>query len=229
MAEHHVAEHPEGLAHHFQNLPQQRYAAELGMWVFLATEAMFFGGLFLAYLTYRFWYPEEFAIGSHTMDLVLGTVNTGLLLTSSLTMALSVHAAGASHRKTLLAMLAATIVLGTGFLGIKVVEYYHKYDHQLIPFLNLPFAFTGPEAKGIAAFLNLYFLMTGLHAFHMIIGLGVLLTLFVLAWRGGLMGPRSIIVHNVGLYWHFVDLIWVYLFPFFYLVTARGGVSPPAH
>lgn len=227
MADSHVAEHPAGLAHHFENLPQQREAAELGMWVFLVTEVMFFGGLFMAYLLYRWTYPAEFAAGSLTMDVILGTINTGLLLTSSLTMALAVHAAERMHRRTLLIMLAATIVLGSGFLGIKVIEYQHKYEHQLIPFAGLPFTYHGPEARGMAAFFNLYFLMTGLHALHMVIGIGVLLTLWLLAWRGRLLGQRAIIVFNTGLYWHFVDLVWVYLFPFFYLIASPGGASMP--
>jgi cytochrome c oxidase subunit 3 len=228
LADAHAAEHPSALAHHFENLPQQREAAELGMWVFLVTEVMFFGGLFLAYLVYRWTYPAEFAAGSLTMDVALGTINTGLLLTSSLTMALAVHAAETMQRRTLLIMLAATIVLGSGFLGIKVVEYYHKYEHGLIPFARLEFEYHGPEARGMATFFNLYFLMTGLHALHMVIGIGVLVTLGVLAWRGGLLGPRAIVVFNTGLYWHFVDLVWVYLFPFFYLIASRGGLSGPA-
>jgi cytochrome c oxidase subunit 3 len=158
------------------------------------------------------------------MDVALGTINTGLLLTSSLTMALAVHAAQASQRKMLVVMLAATIVLGCGFLAIKVVEYQHKYEHQLIPFAGLQFAHQGrPEEAGMASFFNLYFLMTGLHALHMVIGVAVLLTLCLWAWRGGLLGARSIIVYNTGLYWHFVDLVWVYLFPFFYLIA--GGSS----
>lgn len=224
MAEVHVAEHPPGLAHHFESVSQQREAAELGMWLFLVTEVMFFGGLFLAYLIYRSWYPQQFIAGSHTMDLWLGTINTAVLLTSSLTMALAVHAAEASHRKQLMLLLVATIVLGAVFLGIKVVEYQHKYEHGSIPFLGLkPDYLKTPEGPGMAAFFNLYFLMTGLHALHMVIGIGVMLTLLCLAWRGGLLGPRAIIVHNTGLYWHFVDLVWVYLFPFFYLVGVRGG------
>jgi cytochrome c oxidase subunit 3 len=220
LAEHQAA-HP-ALAHHFDDLQQQREAAELGMWLFLVTEFMFFGGLFVAYLVYRSWYPQHFAEGSLTMDLTLGTINTAVLLASSLTMALAVHAAQASQRKALMWLLAATIVLGSVFLGIKAYEYHHKYEHHLIPFAGLEFEYPQPKDVGKQAFFNLYFLMTGLHAFHMVIGVGILLTLVVLAWRGGLLAERSVIVHNTGLYWHFVDLVWVYLFPFFYLVAARG-------
>lgn len=210
--------HPD-LAHHFVDLTQQRESAELGMWLFLVTEIMFFGGLFLAYLVYRHWHHEGFAVGSATMDVMLGTINTTVLLTSSLTMALAVQAAQQSQRQRLIWLLVATIVLGTIFLGIKGYEYHHKHVEHLIPFAGFPFRYAGPDQGGVAAFLNLYFVMTGLHAFHMVIGIGILLTLVVLARRGGMVGERSIVVYNTGLYWHFVDLVWVYLFPFFYLVA----------
>jgi cytochrome c oxidase subunit III len=228
--EHEVAHahHPE-LAHHFEDLAQQREAGELGMWLFLITEFMFFGGLFLAYLAYRYWYPEAFAAGSATMDIPLGTINTAVLLGSSFTMALAVHAATTAHRKMLVGMLSATIVLGLVFLAIKAYEYNHKYHEHLIPFAGLPFKYTGPERYGMAQFYNLYFLMTGLHAFHMVIGIVLMLVLVVMAHKGRLFGARSIIVYNSGLYWHFVDLVWVYLFPFFYLVASRSGQTPGGH
>ena len=226
-----MADHPTALpgtghlAHHFDDLTQQREAAELGMWLFLATEFMFFGGLFLAYLVYRGWYPQEFAAGSHTMDVLLGTINTGVLLTSSLTMALSVRAAHNSHRRTLVGLLLLTAVLGCVFLGIKAYEYHHKYEDGLFPFLGNSFRYSGPERAGMMAYFNLYFVMTGVHAFHMVLGIAMLAVLAASAARGGFMGDRSIVVHNVGLYWHFVDLVWVYLFPFFYLVAARGSAG----
>jgi len=215
--------HAAELDHHFHDLAQQRQAAELGMWLFLVTEFMFFSGLFLAYLVYRRWYPAEFAAGSHTMNVVLGTVNTAVLLTSSLTMALAVAAAEHGRQRALANFLTATLVLGGIFLGIKAYEYHHKYEEALIPFANLPFEYAGtPEQPGLAAFFNLYFLMTGLHAFHMLIGIVLLAILIIAALRQRLPASRSIVVHNIGLYWHFVDLVWVYLFPFFYLVAARG-------
>jgi cytochrome c oxidase subunit 3 len=211
------------VAHHFHDAQQQRTAAELGMWVFLATEFMFFGGLFIAYLVYRSWYPGDFAVGSHTMDVRLGTINTAVLLTSSLTMALAVDAAHRARRQALIGLLAATLVLGAVFLGIKAYEYHHKYEEHLIPFAGLAFAPEEGATRGLATFLNLYFLMTGLHALHMVIGIVMLGMLIVLAARGSLPAERAIVVHNAGLYWHFVDLVWVYLFPFFYLVAARGA------
>lgn len=220
--------HDPEVAHHFEDRTQQREALELGMWVFLVNEVMFFGGLFLAYLVYRNWYPAEFAAGSHSMDIPLGTFNTLVLLASSFTMALAVHAATTTrNRKFLVSMLVATIVLGVVFLVVKAFEYNHKYHDHLIPFAGLPFKYTGPERYGMAAFYNLYFLMTGMHAFHMIIGIGLLGVLVWMANRDRLFGESAIIVHNSGLYWHFVDLVWVYLFPFFYLIAARGGGSLP--
>ena len=230
MAQPEFAAPPRGLAHHFHNLAQQRAAAELGMWLFLATEFMFFGGMFLAYFVYRAHYPLAFVEGSHSMQLVLGTLNTAVLLTSSLTMALAVdvadHPRSDSQRAgnaRLMQLLLATAALGMVFLGIKAYEYYEKFVQHHIPFG--PFQFSHPEDKGLATFFNLYFLMTGFHALHMIIGLAFLLLFAYLAWRGRLGGVNSIAVSNFGLYWHFVDLVWVYLFPFFYLLGAlvRSG------
>lgn len=222
--------HTPGLAHHFETLAQQRESAELGMWLFLVTEFMFFGGLFMAYLAYRYTYPEAFAIGSRDMHLWLGTINTLVLLSSSLTMALAVHSAEEGKRKPLVWFLVGTLVLGLVFFLIKSYEYWEKYTHQHIPFAGLPFAYAGHEhAAGLQAFYNLYFLMTGFHAFHMVIGMVMLAILIVLAYRGGLMGPSSIVVHNAGLYWHFVDLVWVYLFPFLYLVTSHFGHTHGGH
>lgn len=216
-----MVEQPGRLAHHFHDLGQQRQAAELGMWLFLVTEFMFFGGLFLAYFVYRMWHPAEFAAASRTMNVTLGTINTAVLLSSSLTMALAVHAAERSHQSSLTWLLLATILLGVVFLAIKAFEYRHKYEEHLIPFAGLPFGEQAGAQAGWAAFLNLYFLMTGLHAFHMVIGIAILTVLATLAARRRLSSDRAVLVHNTGLYWHFVDLVWVYLFPFFYLVAAR--------
>ncbi len=213
-------QHSSVLAHHFEDLDQQRSASELGMWVFLVTEFMFFGGLFMAYLAYRYWHPRGFELASHEMDLWLGTINTAVLLTSSFTMALAVQAAHRSRKQRLIGLLTVTIVLGLVFLGIKGYEYHHKYATHHIPFMP-PFEWHEADPKGAETFINLYFLMTGLHAFHMIIGIVLMLVLIVLASRGKLLGEHSTVVHNSGLYWHFVDLVWVYLFPFFYLVAAR--------
>ncbi|HTM52657.1 MAG TPA: cytochrome c oxidase subunit 3 [Pirellulales bacterium] len=214
----HARPHDGWLAHHFDDLDQQHAAAELGMWLFLVTEFMFFGGLFTAYMVYHGWYGQDFATGSHTMHLVLGTINTAVLLTSSFSMAVAVHAAAQGHRTMLIAMLLATITLGAVFLGIKAYEYHAKFVEGLVPFIANS-QFEMHANVGLETFLNLYFLMTGVHAAHMVIGIAILGTLVGAALRHRLPIQRSVLVHNVGLYWHFVDLVWVYLFPFFYLVT----------
>jgi cytochrome c oxidase subunit 3 len=156
---------------------------------------------------------------------MLGAINTAVLLTSSLTMALAVRAAQQSRRNQLVGLLLATLALGAVFLGVKGYEYHHKYETHHIPFARLRFEWPSEQAEGAQMFFNLYFLMTGVHALHMLIGIGLLGTLAVLAWRGGLLGERAIVVHNSGLYWHFVDLVWVYLFPLLYLIAARGGAA----
>jgi cytochrome c oxidase subunit 3 len=217
--------HP-ALAHHFEDLDQQHEAAEMGMWLFLITECMLFGGLFLAYLVYRYWYPEGFAAGGHTMDVWLGTFNTAVLLTSSLTMALGAHFATIGRRQPALTSLGLTMLLGLVFLLIKAYEYHHKYEEHLIPFGGLPFVWHGQHEVGVHVFLTLYFVMTGLHAVHMLIGLALVGTL---AWLVNRSHPatRGALSHNCGLYWHFIDLVWVYLFPLFYLVSVRGGGLEP--
>ena len=209
------------LVHQFDDLKQQHDADELGMWLFLSTEIMFFGGLFLAYTIYRTQDEATFAAASHQLDLLLGTVNTAVLLCSSLTMALAVSAAENFQRRNLMVLLAATMILGCVFLGIKGVEYYHKFEHGLMPLLGLPFEWHGPSPGHAEMFFSLYFLMTGVHALHMLIGLGVLLILFIKASRHGLLGDFSMPVHVTGLYWHFVDIIWVFLFPLLYLIGAH--------
>jgi len=215
----HASSNP--LAHQFDDLEQQHHADELGMWLFLATEIMFFGGMFLAYTIYRTQDEAAFAAASHELDLLLGTVNTAVLLCSSLTMALAVAAAESVQRRKSMIFLAATMILGSVFLGIKAVEYYHKYEHGLMPLVGLPFDWQGPSPGPAEMFFNLYFLMTGVHALHMLIGLGVLLFLFIQAVRGGLMGDSAVPVHLTGLYWHFVDIVWVFLFPLLYLIGAH--------
>jgi len=216
-----VPQAPLSLAHQFDDLVQQREADDLGMWLFLCTEIMFFGGLFLAYTIYRSRDEAAFAAASHELDLFWGTVNTAVLLTSSLTIALAHHAAESSRRSQLVALLAATLVLGSVFLGIKGLEYHHKYVHGLMPLLGLPFEWQGPSRGHAELFFDLYFLMTGIHALHMLIGLGILLVLLIQASRGRLLGDFSAPVRVTGLYWHFVDIVWVFLFPLLYLIGAR--------
>ena len=208
-------QHP-ALAHHFENLGEQKEASSLGMWLFIAQEVMFFGGMFLAYTVYRNLYPVAFAEASHHLDWKLGGINTAVLILSSLTMALAVRAAALGHRRQIVLFLIATVVLGSIFLGVKIVEYGDKFEHHLVP--GPHFQFPGPHARPAQIFYSLYFAMTGLHALHMIIGIPILL---VLAWQShrGRYGPAyHTPVEMTGLYWHFVDIVWIFLFPLLYLV-----------
>ena len=211
----HGSHHP-ALAHHFEDLGQQREAATLGMWVFLVTEVLFFGGLFAAYSIYRAWYPEAFAFASHELDITLGTINTVVLITSSLTMALAVHAAQTGDRRKLIGFLIVTMILGASFLGIKSVEYYHKFVEHHIPGPN--FSFEAEYFRNAQIFFSLYFVMTGLHALHMIIGLGIMLWMLVWSLNGTITQEYASPIEISGLYWHFVDIVWIFLFPMLYLI-----------
>jgi cytochrome c oxidase subunit 3 len=237
------------LAHHFDDADQQYDAASLGMWLFLATEVLFFGGLFAGYAMYRFWYPDAFATGSHRLDLWLGAINTAVLLTSSLTMALAVHAAQTSDRRGTVQFLGWTILLGSVFLGVKAYEYHHKFVEHLVP--GRSFSLTaGHEANDevrmtndegqstesairhssfdipalpldpghVELFFSFYFAMTGLHATHMVIGIAILGVLLVAARRGAFSADYFTPIEMTGLYWHFVDIVWVFLFPLLYLI-----------
>ncbi|HWP46709.1 MAG TPA: cytochrome c oxidase subunit 3 family protein [Candidatus Limnocylindrales bacterium] len=208
--------HSTVLAHHFDSIEQQREASSLGMWIFLVTEIMFFGGLFTGYVVYRTIYPGVFAEGSHHLDITLGGINTVVLITSSLTMALAVRSAQMSNRKSLVIFLILTILLGLTFLGIKLVEYGHKFRDHLVP--GFGFSYPGPEAGHVELFFVFYFFMTGLHALHMVAGVGVLTILLILAGRGLFSAEYYTPVELAGLYWHFVDIIWIFLFPLLYLI-----------
>jgi len=215
MSSVHPHHHP-ALAHHFEDLGQQREAATLGMWVFLVTEVLFFGGLFATYSIYRGWYPEAFAAGSHELDVVLGTINTIALITSSLTMALAVHAAQTGNRKQLMLFLILTMVLGSTFLGIKAFEYEHKFVEHHVP--GPGFEFEAEYFRHAQLFFSLYFVMTGLHAIHMVIGLGIMLWMLWWAWNGTITRDYASPIEISGLYWHFVDIVWIFLFPLLYLI-----------
>ena len=211
--------HVPGLAHHWDSHEQQQEASFFGMWVFLITEIMFFGGLFTAYVIYRTANQEAFALASNQLSIQWGAFNTVVLIGSSLTMALAVWAASTGRRKATVGFIFGTIVLGTVFLGVKAIEYSHKFHEHLVPGPGFD-ASHFPEAMANSAqmFFNLYFLMTGLHALHMIIGIGILVWLMVLAWRGRFSPENHNFVEGVGLYWHFVDIVWIFLFPLLYLL-----------
>src|ERR1700704_358233 len=211
----HHPHHP-ALAHQFDSLAQQSETTRLGMWVFLVTEVLFFGGLFATYAIYRTWYPDAFAAASHELDVTLGTINTVVLITSSLTMALAVHAAQLGQRRLLMIFLVLTMALGAAFLGIKSVEYYHKFAEHHVP--GPAFQFEKEYFQNAQLFFSLYFVMTGLHALHMIIGIGIMLVMLWWSWNGTITAEYSSPIEISGLYWHFVDIVWIFLFPLLYLI-----------
>jgi len=205
-----------GLQHHFDSFAQQKEASYLGMWLFLVQEILFFGGLFTAYIIYRTKMPEAFIAGSHELDIKLGGFNTVVLILSSLTMALAVWAAQLGKRKALVAFLILTVILGGVFLGVKSIEYSHKFHENHVP--GPSFQWDGADGNHVQMFFNLYFLMTGLHALHMIIGMVIILFMIVWAWRGAWTPDNHNFVEGMGLYWHFVDIVWIFLFPLLYLL-----------
>lgn len=205
------------VAHQFDDREQQKEASTLGMWIFLATEILFFGGMFMGYIIYRWLYPEAFALASQKMDLALGAVNTAVLLTSSLTMALAVRAAQVGSRKGTVVLLIATMFFGVVFLGIKGIEYYHKIIEHLVP--GPGFEFDPAHASHAEIFFILYFLLTGVHALHLLIGVGLTGVIAYMAWRGRFSPEYYSPVEVSGLYWHFVDIIWIFLFPLLYLIN----------
>jgi cytochrome c oxidase subunit 3 len=242
----HAHHHP-ALQHQFQTMQQQRETAVLGMWAFLLTEILFFGGLFMAYLLYRTWYHDAFVAASTSIALSWGLINTVVLIGSSLTMALAVRSAQLSNRKATVNWLLLTMVLGAVFLGIKVIEYADKFEHHHVPGPNYiweaahedaaageaaaeshaPEADSSHPGRGSDAanyqlhtqiFFSLYFTMTGLHAIHMIIGIGLMSVITWMAYKGKFSGEYYTPVEMSGLYWHFVDIVWIFLFPLLYLI-----------
>lgn len=207
--------HPSYLAHHFVDTEQQFSAAKFGMWLFLAQEVLFFGGLFMAYAAIRYLYPETMLSGHEHLDKTMGSINTVVLITSSLTMALAVHAAQNSKQKPLILNLAFTIALGCVFLFIKYFEYSHKFHAGFLPGKF----YSGEGIEGIPhIFFGLYFVMTGLHGLHVLIGIAVLIWILTRAMKGEFKSAYYTPVENMGLYWHFVDIVWIFLFPLLYLV-----------
>ena len=204
-------------AHQFDDLEHQKEVAVFGMWVFLATEVLFFGGLFATYAVYRGRYPEAFTAASGQLIVWAGTLNTAVLITSSLTMALAVRAAQAGKRHLLALLLLCTIALGTIFLGVKAFEYYSEYVERHIPGIGFEFQ-PVEQARYAQMFFLLYFVMTGLHAVHMIVGLGVLAVMLWWSRREGATAGYCNHIEVSGLYWHFVDIVWIFLFPLLYLV-----------
>ncbi|TAL38740.1 MAG: cytochrome c oxidase subunit 3 family protein [Spirochaetes bacterium] len=187
---------------------------QFGMWLFLYTEIMLFGGLFVIYATYYYQYTNDFIAAGKELELVMGTVNTAVLLTSSLTAAIAIEAMRKDARKLVIGLLGVTILLALTFLCIKYVEWGHKFAHEIFP--GSEKLASGPH--GVTMFYGLYFTMTGLHALHVIIGILVLGVCLAFTARGKIHGGRMDILENSGLYWHLVDIIWIFLFPLFYLI-----------
>lgn len=217
MVDRHAAS---SLAHQFEDLEQQHEAASFGMWIFLATEVMFFGGLFAGYTVYHNLYLPGFVAGSHLLNVTIGAINTAVLIGSSLTMALAVRAAQTGKKNALVTFLMLTILLGLTFVILKLtLEWRHDYLEGLAPGLN--FTFAGPNAKSLQLFFCFYFIMTGVHALHMVVGVGILGFLLVQARKGRYGPDRLNVVEGAGLYWHFVDIVWIFLFPLLYLIGGR--------
>ena len=251
--------HDPNLAHHFEDLGQQHDTMNLGMWTFLGTEVMFFGGLIVSYMVYRFTSPDAWSAASRHLNVWLGTINTVVLLSSSLTMALAVHAGETGERKGQVRYLLLTMALGTLFLCVKGVEYYEEYHDHLMPgrgfstkALNLKplrdaaTGALGTEAQELSAetrkaayglsidpeqfrdrraelFFVFYFFMTGLHAAHMIIGLVLLAIMMAMARRGRFTAAYNAPLELSGLYWHFIDIVWVFLYPLLYLISLHSN------
>ncbi len=218
------------VAEQFDDREQQHEAASLGMWIFLATEVMFFGGLFASYTLYRNLYPLGFQAGSSVLNVKIGATNTIVLICSSLTMALAVRASQTGRRKSLIVFLILTLLLGLAFIGIKLyLEWYHDYLEHVVP--GIAFAPEGATLEKVQhavapldqvqLFMCFYFFMTGVHALHMVVGVGILTVLVIMAWRGRFSAERYNPVEVSGLYWHFVDIIWIFLFPLLYLLGVR--------
>ena len=243
-------ERPE-LRHHFADVDQQRNAASLGMWWFLGTEIMFFGGMFCGYLVYRRIYFPEFAVASKSLDLFVGTFNTIVLICSSLTVAQSVRAAQLGNRKLQVRMLLLTLLFGLSFLGIKTYEWGMKYKEHHIPTFdynviggegdlvkghehllgidkvqNDPVKLRERQAeiqRHTKIFYSLYFALTGMHAIHMIVGVGIFIVITWMAHKGRFTPEYHTPLEIAGLYWHFVDIVWIYLFPLLYLIDRKPG------
>jgi cytochrome c oxidase subunit III len=211
------------LRHHFATPEQQFDSAMLGMWTFLITEVLFFGGMFTAYAIYRTVYHDAFASTSHYMDVILGGTNTAVLICSSLSMAMAVRSAQLSRYRALVISLVLTMLFGTAFLVIKAFEYHHKWEEGLVPGLHFDVTrYHIPQYAHQAQILFfLYFAMTGMHALHMVVGLGLLSYLLIQSIRKVFHSAYYTPVEMIGLYWHFVDVVWIFLFPLLYLIGHR--------
>jgi len=211
-----ATDHPSHLQHHFADEEQQRESAKLGMWLFLLTEILLFGGLFCAYAIYRAWYPDMFFNAHQALDVTLGGINTVVLITSSVTMALSIRSMQLDRRKQTVNYLIMTLLLAAAFLVIKYFEYTHKIHLGQLP--GKYYTYTGIEGANPHIFFSVYFMMTGLHGIHVIGGMGVIGWVLAQTRKGRFSSRYYTPIEMVGLYWHLVDMIWIFLFPLLYLI-----------
>jgi cytochrome c oxidase subunit 3 len=223
VSDHNAAVASDGLspqyhvAHHFESADAQFDSNRMGVWLFLVTEILFFGGLFCAFAVFRTWYLDGFVEAHHHLDKVMGALNTLVLITSSLTMALAVRSAQTANKKATTILLAVTIALAGVFLVVKYFEYAHKFHDGLLPGASFHAeGFLHPKQASL--FFAVYFMMTGVHGLHVIIGMGLITWILIRNQKGHFSGRYYSPVENVGLYWHLVDLVWIYLFPLLYLV-----------
>lgn len=216
MANHSNPSHSRFLQHHFVDAEQQFDSAKLGMWIFLVTEILFFGGLFAAYIVFRLWYPELFVLASEELDTFWGGVNTVVLIGSSLTVAMAIKSAQLNQKKNIAINLGITVALAAIFMVIKYFEWTHKFHLGIFP--GEFYAFEGIDHPKANVFFSLYYLMTGLHGIHVVIGIGLMIWLLVRSNKGHFDSNYYTPIEMTGLYWHLVDIIWIFLFPLFYLI-----------
>jgi cytochrome c oxidase subunit 3 len=206
------------LREQFDTEVQQKEASTLGMWIFLITEIMFFGGMFAAYTIYRSAYATVFAIASSSLNVTVGAINTCVLLLSSFTMVMAVRAGQLGQRKMIIVFLILTLVFGCVFLGVKAYEWTEKYEEHHMPG-QAAFHLEGTPLQGPAKiFFSLYFAMTGLHALHMVVGVGLLSVIIWQTRQGKFSADYYTPIDISGLYWHFVDVVWIFLYPLLYLI-----------
>lgn len=211
---------PRAFASQYVSIPHRDHTAELGMWVFIATEVLLFGGLILAYFVYRHLFPQAFAVGSRHTDILIGTINTAVLLTSSFLVAWAIEIFSPATAKIVTWLLVGAACLGFAFIVLKGIEYSGEYDEHLVP--GIDFQFAGSLANGVQLFFIFYFVATAIHAVHMLIGIGLLLTLAAIGRRAPTTRHHTAL-HSAALYWHFVDVVWIFLFALIYL----PGRAPP--
>jgi len=221
----HSEEHSLALREQFDTAAQQKDASTLGMWIFLITEVMFFGGMFLAYSIYRAKYPDVFAVASSSLNVKIGAANTLVLICSSFTMVMAVRASQLGKRMDIVWWLIGTLILGLTFLGVKAFEWNEKFEMHHVPGMA-NFHLDGVGMQGPAQiFFSLYFAMTGLHAMHMVVGVGIITWLMIQAKRGKFTADYMTPVDISGLYWHFVDIVWIFLFPLLYLIDRHLNIQ----